>query len=115
MRRFLLGLALFIGCRQPPHGRDFVADFEACAKLEGEPTRYEHSAVTKCLVDRYGWPLDMADRRADSMVTAFYQRVDSLQKTVDDSITAARLEGERKVDSVMKAFNKELWKPLKVP
>lgn len=67
-------------------GRDFAADFRDCVKVEGMPTRVEHSAITKCLVDRFGWTIDQADRGADFIIQAFARTIDSIQAAVLDSI-----------------------------
>jgi hypothetical protein len=69
-------------------------------KLEGEPTRSDHSAITKCLVDRFGWTVASADRATDSAVSVFYVRMDSIEQVVKDSLARAELAWRQTQDSI---------------
>lgn len=87
-----LGLAACFACspsHRPPLPKDLASNFFDCVKTEGNPTRSDHSAITKCLVERFGWPVVQADRGADSIVSAYFVSLDSAQHALEDSMLRA--------------------------
>lgn len=84
MRRIILVMILAACASRPP--RDFLADYQDCIRLEDAPSLRDHHAATKCLVDRFGWPVARADAGIDSILSAQIADINAQIKTIRDSI-----------------------------
>jgi hypothetical protein len=99
----LVLIVALAGCKSSPPAppsspiaRDIAADFRACLKLEPLPDLTHHTEVTKCLVDRFHWPIAQADSAADSIIALF---IDSVR--LAEASAAAEAEAKRKLDLIV--------------